>query len=55
MLPKIVKLHPKKLLATIVGIGLEGFSHMLARKDIQKSEFHYKWRMVQSTKTLMAR
>jgi cellulose synthase/poly-beta-1,6-N-acetylglucosamine synthase-like glycosyltransferase len=55
MLPKIVKLHPKKLFASVVGIGIEGLSHMLARKDIQKSEFHYKWRMVQSTKTLMAR
>nr|MDO8100861.1 glycosyltransferase [Candidatus Njordarchaeota archaeon] len=55
MLPKILSLQPKKLLGTIVGIGFEAFSHVLARRDILNGKDHREWRIVPSTKTLMAR
>jgi biofilm PGA synthesis N-glycosyltransferase PgaC len=54
MLPKILKPQPKKFLGTLVGISIEGLSHMLARRDIQKGRFHYMWNMVKSTKSMMA-
>jgi cellulose synthase/poly-beta-1,6-N-acetylglucosamine synthase-like glycosyltransferase len=55
ILPKILTPKPKKLLGTIVGISSEALSHMLAKRDIQKGKYYYKWHMVESTKTLMAR
>jgi cellulose synthase/poly-beta-1,6-N-acetylglucosamine synthase-like glycosyltransferase len=54
VLPKILNPQPKKFLATTIGIGSEALSHMLAKRDIQKGKYHYKWHMVQSTKSLTA-
>ncbi|WXG44779.1 MAG: glycosyltransferase [Promethearchaeati archaeon SRVP18_Atabeyarchaeia-1] len=55
ILPKVIRLRPKKLLGTIVGVGLEAYSHVLARRDLSNGKAHHKWSMVSSTKTLIAR
>jgi cellulose synthase/poly-beta-1,6-N-acetylglucosamine synthase-like glycosyltransferase len=54
ILPRVFRLQPKKFLGTIVGVGLEAYSHVLAKRDVSNGKPHQKWRMVASTKTLMA-
>ncbi len=54
MIFKVLKLQPKKFIGTFAGMSLEAFSHFLARRDFKKGKLHHKWRMVPSTKSLMA-
>jgi hypothetical protein len=51
----MIQLHPKKFLGTLAAIGLEALSTFLAKMDIRRGKSHKKWRMVPSTKSLMAR
>jgi biofilm PGA synthesis N-glycosyltransferase PgaC len=53
-LPRMIGLHPKKLFGTLMAMSLEALSTMLARMDIRRGKSHTKWRMVPSTKSLLA-
>lgn len=53
--PRMIQLHPKKFLGALAAISLEALSTFLAKMDIRRGKSHKKWRMVPSTKSLMAR
>jgi cellulose synthase/poly-beta-1,6-N-acetylglucosamine synthase-like glycosyltransferase len=53
--PKMIGLHPKKLLGTIMAITLEAYSTLLAKMDMRRRKSHKKWRIVPSTKALASK
>nr|MDO8135792.1 glycosyltransferase [Candidatus Njordarchaeum guaymaensis] len=52
-LPKTLSFHPKKFLGTIIGVGFEALSHVLASMDTKKRRLQYIWQRVPSTKSLI--